>query len=165
MRAVDIETALKRKYPEGVVLVVTTDGKKVNFAPVSWITNASRRSRSWVLSLYKGHRTTKNIEKNKEFVVCFPSEKQKKDVSYCGTVSGNDVDKLKKCKFTLTTAKNVKAPLIKDSVACFECKLLKEVVVPKSNHVIIIGEIVAAYVSKEKKRLFHWGNYKLNVIK
>jgi flavin reductase (DIM6/NTAB) family NADH-FMN oxidoreductase RutF len=166
LKEVDVETAIKRKYPEGVVLVVTKDKRgKVNFAPVSWATNASNNPRTWIISLYKGHRTTKNIQSTKEFVICFPSKKQAKDVSYCGRVSGNKVDKSKKCKFTLLKSKIIKVPLIEDSVACFECKLLKEVRLPKIDHIVFIGAVLKAYISNEKKRLFHWGNYKVDIIK
>jgi len=166
MREVDVKTALKRKYPESVVLVITMDKEgKVNFAPICWATNASRKPRTWVLAVNKVHRTTKNIRNTKEFVICFPSEKQIEDVSYCGKVSGNEVNKVKKCKFDLIKSKRIKVPLIENSVACFECKLFKEIRLPKIDHIIFIGEVLTAYISNEKKRLFHWGNYKLDIVK
>lgn len=166
MKEVDVEVAIHKKYPEGVVLVVTKDKKgKVNFAPICWATNASYTPRTWIIATHKTHLTTKNIRDTKEFVICFPSKKQSKDVSYCGRISGKKINKVKKCKFKLIKSKKVKVPIIENSVACFECKLLKEVKLPKIDHVIFIGAVLKAYVSNEKKRLFHWGNYKVDIVK
>lgn len=163
MKKATIKAAIDTKYPEGVVLIscVNKNGK-INFTPISWATNVSFKPRCWVLCMHKDHFSTKAILETREFVLCFPSKKQAKDVSYCGSVSGWDVDKTKKCRFKLLKAKEIKAPLIENSVACFECKLIEKL--KTLDYMIFIGKVLNAYTSKEKKRLFHIGGYKLKTV-
>lgn len=161
----EIEKAKRAKYPENVALVVTRDEKgKIDITPICWFTNASWKfHETWAISLWKGHYSTELIKKNKEFVLCIPTIKQKKDILYCGFVSGRKVNKLDKCKFKLIQSKRVKPPMIKDCIACFECKLIKSMLV--YNQMLFVGKVVAAKYFKKAKKVYHFGNYKLGTIR
>jgi len=83
-----------------------------------------------------------------------------KEVLYCGTHSGREVDKFKETGLVAVPAKKVRPPLIEGCVANFECKVVGEI--ETGDHTIFVGEVVAAHVSEEKKRrLYNLGNYKL----
>jgi len=81
-----------------------------------------------------------------------------KEVLYCGTHSGRDVDKFKETGLVAVPAKNVRPPLIEECVANFECRVVGEI--ETGDHTIFVGEIVAAHVSGEKKRrLYNVADY------
>jgi len=161
----DIEKAKKAKYPENVALIITSDRKgRIDITPICWFTNASWRfHETWAINLWKGHYSTELIKKNKEFVLCIPSIEQKKDISFCGSVSGRNVNKLEKCNFDIIKSSKVKTPMIKNSIACFECKLIKSMLV--YNQMLFVGEVVAARYFKKAKKVYHFGKYKLGAIK
>jgi len=161
----EIEKAEKAKFPENVALIVTKDKKgKVDITPICWFTNASYKGpKTWAISLWKGHYGTELIKKNKEFVLCIPSIKQKKDILFCGSVSGRKVNKLDKCSFKLIKSKKVKPPMIKNSLACFECKLIKSVLV--YDQMLFIGKIVSAKFFKRAEKIYYFGSHKLGAMR
>lgn len=74
----------------------------------------------------------------------------------CGTCSGRDVDKFKETGLTPIPAQQVRPPLIKEGVVNMECKVIGEL--RTGDHTIFAGEIVAAYLTDEpKKVLFNMG--------
>jgi len=164
MKQVDVEEAMSKRYPEIVVLVTqkSKDGK-VNITPLGWAMPANSKPRCWAISIAKKHYSNKVINETKEFCLCLPSLKQKEDTLYCGGVSGWDVDKLGKCSFELLPATRIKSPLLKNSIACFECKVIGKFDAP--DHTVFIGEVVAAHVSDRKDKLYNLGNHNLQVLK
>jgi len=81
----------------------------------------------------------------------------------CGAHSGWDTDKLAKTKFKTLPAKEVSTPLLDESLACFECRLIDQM--QTSDHTIFLGEILAAHVSGENEGLINLGHRKLAKIK
>ncbi len=156
MKQVEIEEALKLRYPEIVANIVTKslDGK-IDITPIGWLSPVSLDPPTWAICLDKEHFSRKAILETKEFTLCLPSAKQKEDVLFCGAHSGWDTDKLTQTKFKTLPAEKVSTPLLDDSLACFECKLIdtKE----NSDVTIFFGEIVAAHISGEKRGLANLG--------
>ncbi len=66
---------------------------------------------------------------------------------FCGSKSGADVNKLEETELETDSASKVDTPLIEDSVACFECEKVNSF--ETGDHVIFVGEVVAADVSDE----------------
>lgn len=162
----EIKKAMRAKYPENVALIIAKDKKgKVDITPICYFTNASfvPYPETWAISLWKNHYSTSVIKKTKEFVLCIPSLKQKKDVSYCGHTSGRNTNKLEKTSFKTISSQKIKPPMIKDSIACFECKLIKNILI--YNQMLFIGKIVAAKYFKRGKKIYHHGNYKLGSMR
>lgn len=156
MKPVNIEEAIKKRYPEAVALVVCFDEKgMVDVTPVGWFMFCNSEPKCWAISLQHKHYSHKVISETKEFVLCLPSFKQKDDVLYCGSVSGWREDKLKKCKFQTLPAKKVKTPLLADAIACFECQVISETKLP--DHTIFVGKILAAHVSGRKDKIYNLG--------
>ena len=163
MKQVEIEEALKFRHPEIVVNIVTKSAeRKIDVTPIGWAMLGSSNPNTWAIGIAKKHYSHKAITDTKEFTVCIPSFKQKKDVIFCGTHSGWDTDKLTKTKLKTLSAKKVATPLLEDSLACFECRLIDQMAT--SDHTIFLGEIIAAHASGEHEGIINLGHSDLQKI-
>ena len=151
----NISKALKRKYPEQVVLVTTSrpDGG-ANVMAVGWVSIASSKPSMFMLGIDDGAYTYELIKKTKEFVVAFPNEKMAKEVVYVGTRHGHKRNKIIESGLVIQSADKVKAPLIANAVANFECNLVA--IYRPGDCPLIIGKVVAAHanVNARIKRLY-----------
>jgi flavin reductase (DIM6/NTAB) family NADH-FMN oxidoreductase RutF len=89
------------------------------------------------------------IRKSKECVINIPTRDMARTIVRIGNCSGVDTDKFEKFKLTAQPAKKVKAPLIKECFANFECKLVDAKLVNKYN--FFIFEVVKAHVATSPK--------------
>lgn len=152
---ISIEKAMQNKYPRRVALVVCRGRKgDIDITPVTYFTNASHSPEppTWTICLNKEHYSTRVISKTKEFTLCFPTIKQKKDVLYCGGISGYRTHKLMHCNFGLVPSKKIKAPMLKGCTSCFECKVIKKT--PIYGHTLITGRVLSADVTGKGKGLY-----------
>jgi len=160
MKKVSIEEAVKKRYPEGVALIVCKDSKgTVDVTPIGWFMLCNSKPRCWAIALHHKHYSNKVISVTEEFVICLPSGLQKKDILYCGSIHGGDTDKLKNCKLSTIPSKKIKPPLILDSIACFECKVINSLKAP--DHTIFVGEILNAYISDRTDKVYNHGDRNL----
>jgi len=154
-RHVEIEKAIERKYPEQVVLV-TTRGKdgKSNVMAVGWICIASGEPLMFILGIDEDSHTFELIRETKEFVIAYPHEFMKEETLIAGSCHGDEVDKIARSGLNTQNAKKVKAPLLTDAVANFECEMLD--MIKPGDCTLIIGKVVAAHMNTDSsiKRLF-----------
>jgi len=164
MREVSWSEAIRRKYPEPMVLIISCDAEgRPNVMPAGWSMVASGRPPMLAVSVGHGRYTHKLIEETGEFVMAFPSEEMKSLIEYTGSCSGRDVDKFTKYNIETIKSKHVKPPLIKDAVACFECKVRGKLTA--GDHTIFAGEVLASYISDENiNRLYNFGDGKFRII-
>ena len=143
------EEAFKRKYPEQVVIVTTRsrDGKP-NAMAVGWVAIASSEPWMFVLGIDGEAHTLKLIRSTREFVVAYPNERMGRETLHVGTRHGGNCNKLKDCGLVLQKGKIVRAPLLADAVANFECKLVR--IVTPGDCPLVIGKVVAAHVNRDK---------------
>ena len=74
MKEVTFGEAMKRKYPEWVVLVVTVDAQgKVDIMPAGWAMIASGKPPMFAVAVGHTRYTHELIAQAKEFVIAFPS--------------------------------------------------------------------------------------------
>jgi len=107
--------------------------------------------------------THKLIEETSEFVLAFPNENMENIIRCTGSCSGRNTDKFAVCGIETLVSKHVKPPLIRDAVACFECKVTGRLVT--GDHTIFAGEVVASYVSsKYKDRLYNFCDDRFRII-
>lgn len=156
--------ATRKKYPEPVVLVVSCDREgKPNVMPAGWSMITSGTPPMLAVSIGHGRYTHKLIEETGEFVLAFPNEEMRDVIEYTGSCSGRDTDKFADCGLETVKPKRVKPPLIRDAVACFECKVRGELVT--GDHTIFAGEVLASYISERcKDRLYNFGNKRFRTI-
>ena len=110
------------------------------------------------VSIAPQHWTHYLISNRKEFVLTFPSVGQEEDVLVCGINSGRDMDKFEETKLETIPSSKIDTPLIKDSVACFECLLKGKL--NTGDHKIFAGEVVAAHDCEGKKeKIYNYGDY------
>ncbi len=112
---------------------------------------------------YSRH-TYELVEQTDEFTISFPLNGQlKKELGYCGTKSGRDVNKFEALGLTAIEGKDVSSPMIDECDLHYECKVVfKQPMKPeliqeqindthysKGNyHIIYYGEIVGTYVKQ-----------------
>jgi len=102
------------------------------------------------------------LEKSKEFTVSIPINKDlKKELAYCGTYSGRDVDKIKECNLKLAKGQSLSTPIIENCDLHYECKVVYQQVMepgmldgeikkksyPNHDyHILYFGEILDSYI-------------------
>ncbi|MHA1687084.1 MAG: flavin reductase family protein [Candidatus Heimdallarchaeaceae archaeon] len=154
LKEVDLATAIGRKFPEHIAMVVSVDkDNNPNIMPTGrarLVTN--RKPLLCIIVVDKDRYTYDLISDSKEFCMCYPSRRQREDVLFCGTHSGRSINKLELTKLKMVPSTKLRTPLIDDSVACFECKLRAKVDV--GIHTIFIGEILAGHVSEYTEKLY-----------
>ena len=89
------------------------------------------------------------IKKSKECVVNIPTVDLATTVVKIGNCSGRNRDKFTEFKLTALPGKKVKAPLIKECYANFECKLIDASLINKYS--LFILEVVKAHVDTSPK--------------
>ncbi len=163
----ETKEALGRKYPESVVLVTTRapDGRP-NVMAVGWVSLASETPAMFVLGIDDSARTYALIRKTREFVVAFPSERMAKETLFAGTHSGRDTNKFAATGLAMSAGAKVRAPLLSDAVANFECRLAA--VTKPGDCPLVVGKVVAAHVhaARSLKRLYTLGKgYRLGGVR
>jgi len=148
----DIQAAWWRVSPKPVYLVVSSGKKgKSNILTVGWAMHVSKKPQLLAIAVTKKRHSYKLLHEGKEFVFAIPNASMKKETLYCGTVSGKKLGKIKELGIKTKPAKHVKPPLLSDCVANMECKVIKEVEL--GDHVVFVGKVLAAYVSKKHKKI------------
>jgi flavin reductase (DIM6/NTAB) family NADH-FMN oxidoreductase RutF len=111
---------------------------------IAWITPVSANPPLLVLAIRKERHSYKLIEQSREFVVNIGGRELVREVLYCGSKSGRDVDKFKDTRLTVGKARIVTAPIVNECVAHVECEVSDAI--PKGDHMLVTGKVVAAYV-------------------
>ena len=152
-----LEAATARKYPEPVVLVTTHNPQGGdNVMAVGWTTTVSYKPRMFLVAIDDAAYTYKLIRKTKQFVVAFPSVQMAKATLFVGTRHGHKMAKLQEAGLAVQKASKVHAPLLRDAVANFECKLVS--ITRPGDCPMIVGKVVAAHENQNRalKRLYYW---------
>lgn len=157
-KVVEIKDALLRKYPEQVVLVTTCSSSgSNNIMAVGWISMASDEPPMFVMGIDNETYTYSLIKETGEFTVAYPSESMGNQVLHAGSIHGHNRNKLAECGLATTKALFIKAPLICDAVANFECTLVD--IYKPGDCPLIVGKIVAAHENTDPnvKRIYSIG--------
>ena len=127
-------------YPQPVLIIATYDEDgNPDVMNAAW--GGVGDDTQVFLCLSTGHKTTKNILKNKCFTVSMAVEGCVKECDYVGIVSGNDdPDKAAKSGFHFHRSELVNAPVIDELPLCLECTLISY----EPEHCHLFGEIEGA---------------------
>ena len=151
-----IQGSIKRAftYMESgpVILVTTNDGKKDNVMTISWHMVMDFRPHI-AISTGPWNESFQTILDTKECVINIPSVDRAEDVIKAGTINGSEADKFELLHFQKQKGVCTKAPLITDSIASLECRLVDYV----AEHGLLILEAVCLWENPEKTetRTFH----------
>ncbi len=149
MRKATFSEAMRKKYPEWVVLIATVDPQGVpDVMPAGWAMVASHNPPMFAVSVGHGRYTHELIRQQKEFVVAFPGPGLESAIEYTGSCSGRDVkDKLDRSGLKTLESEQVGPPLLADCVVNLECGLAGEL--EAGDHTIFLGRVVAAHVEED----------------
>ena len=113
--------------------------------------------KSTFIAFVRENRFTKSqIDKNGEFTVNIPhGDFDKKILSFCGTKSGRDVDKIKELGLTLETPSVISVPGIKEFPLTLECRVMYQ---QKHDEKAIGEEIKRRFYPQDVNSSFHGGN-------
>jgi flavin reductase (DIM6/NTAB) family NADH-FMN oxidoreductase RutF len=126
------------------VLVGTLVNGKPNFMTVAWCGVANSNPPMVSVAIRLARYTLKGMQ-NREFSVNIPSADIVKEVDYCGMVSGDEVDKVAACKFSIFYVQLQKAPLIEQCPVNLACKV--EHILELGTHHLIIGQVMETHIS------------------
>jgi len=160
MREVSFSEAMKRKYPEWVVLVISVDEEgRPDVMPAGWAMVASHNPPMFAISVGHGRYTHELISGRGEFVVAFPGPGLEEAIVYTGSCSGRDVDKFREFGLEPLEAKEVAPPLLSGCVVNLECKL--EGQLEAGDHTIFLGRVVVAHIDEDvPSRVLNFGDGK-----
>jgi len=147
-----------RRYlePGPIVLVTSRWRDKTNIMTMGWHTVMEFTPSLIGCIIASGNHSFGLIRQARECVINLPTTALTDTVVGIGNISGADIDKFAKFGLTAEEAKDVKAPLIRECHANFECKLHDDALVDKYN--FFIFEVVKAHVAALPKnpRTLHY---------
>lgn len=140
-----------RRYlePGPTVLVSSRWKEQTNIMTMGWHTVMEFSPSTIGCFITGANYSFELIRKSKECVINIPTEDLIDTIIGIGNCSGTEVDKFTEFGLTQEKAEKVKAPLIKECYANFECKVIDEHLLPKYNFFIM--EVVKAHVAISPK--------------
>ncbi len=107
-------------------LVTTKVNDKVNTMSISWGTLGVEWNKPIFITFVRENRFTKSqLDENGEFTVNIPyGEFDKNIISFAGTKSGKDVDKIKELGLNLVQSEDFSVPAIKELPLTLECRVI-----------------------------------------
>lgn len=131
--------------PGPVVLVSSAWKKEQNIMTLGWHMIMEFEPSLVGCYIWNENHSFHMIKKSKECVINIPTVDIATQVVNIGNSSGRDVNKFKEFKFTPLPGQKVRAPLIKECYANFECKLIDSKLINKYN--LFVFEVVKAHVA------------------
>ena len=147
------------KIKKGAFLTVKA-GERLNTMTIGWATvGVCWRKPIFMVAVRDTRHTFTIIEDGADFTVSIPAADMQKEIMYCGTKSGRDVDKFAECSLAVADGHTVSSPIIDVPGLHFECRIVyKSAMDPahlipdleplykhKDYHTLYFGEITACY--------------------
>ena len=166
MRDVDfmaVYEGVMKQIKEGAFLTVKA-GEELNTMTIGWATIGFAWRKPIMMVMVRNSRHTFSlIEQAFDFTVSVPTGDMKKEIAFCGTKSGRDIDKFKACALKTSPSRQVSSPTIAVPGIHFECRIVyKNPIAPESltreydslypgkdYHTLYFGEIQACYEVNE----------------
>ena len=147
-------------YPLPAVLVSVRDKKgRDNLLTVAWTGTVCTNPPMLYISVRPERFSYEMIRETGEFTVNLTTREMARWTDYCGVRSGRDHDKWKETGFSKLPAKEIQAPLIKESPVNIECIVQQEI--PLGSHVMFLAQVVHVTVDEkymDEKGSFHLEN-------
>jgi len=141
-----------------VVMVTTAWASKMNVMPMSWHTMMEFDPPLIGFVMSDQNYSFGPLKAIKECVINIPTVSIAEKVVGCGNISGAKIDKFKIFNLTPKPAGKVKAPLIDECYANFECRVVDTSMVKK--YCFFVVEVVKAWIDpavKEPLTIHHQG--------
>ncbi|EFI53010.1 flavin reductase family protein [Afipia sp. 1NLS2] len=147
----DFPVTQVRRYlePGPIVMVSSALDDRRNIMTMGWHTVMEFTPSLVGCVIAGGNYSFDLMRKSRECVINLPTTALTDIVVGVGNTTGAEVDKFKKFGLTAQPAALVKAPLIVECHANFECRLIDDALVDRYN--FFIFEVVTAHVAKSPK--------------
>jgi flavin reductase (DIM6/NTAB) family NADH-FMN oxidoreductase RutF len=134
--------------PVPVVLLscVGADGSP-NIMSVAWVSVAASTPAMVSVSIRSERQSYSLIRETGEFVLNIPPASLVRAVDFCGTVSGQIVDKFSATKLTPVLGLKVRPPLIHECPVNLECVVRQSI--PLGSHDLFLAEVVAVHADAD----------------
>lgn len=147
--------------PQLVALVSTLDESgRANAAPLAWVMTSSASPPMIALAVAPQRYTHYNIKTREEFVVNLPTLGILDELWFCGTNTGEEVDKFDATGLTTGPSEVVEVPRVEECVTHLECRLNDSM--ETGDHTVFVGEVVHAVA---EDAVIANGHLDLSVIK
>jgi flavin reductase (DIM6/NTAB) family NADH-FMN oxidoreductase RutF len=141
-----------------VIIVTTARAGKTNVMPMSWHTMMEFEPPLVGLIISDQNYSFRLLKATKECVINIPTAKIAQKVVACGNMHGDKVNKFEKIGLTPRSASLVKAPLIDECYANFECRVVDIKMVAK--YCFFVVDVVKAWIDpavKNPRTIHHLG--------
>jgi len=135
--------------PSPTVLVSSIWQNKTNIMTMNWHTVMEFSPSLIGCMITSSNHSYEMIKKSKECVINIPTIDLIDEIIGIGNCSGSKVNKFEKFKLTPVAGEKIKAPLIRECYANFECKVSDTGLLRKYN--FFIFEVVKAYAAIKPK--------------
>jgi len=168
MKARGAKPRRKRRLPLGrvyglletgpVVLLTTARAGRANVMPMSWHTMLEFEPPLVGCVVSDRNYSFAALKSTRECVINIPTAKLAKQVVACGNATGAKADKFARFGLTARPASLVRAPLVDECYASFECRVVDTRMVAK--YCLFVLEVVRAWIDPTKmepRTLHHRG--------
>ena len=148
------------KVKKGAFLTVKSKNA-LNTMTIGWATFGVVWTKPIMMVAVRSSRHTFGIiEAATDFTVTVPAGNMDKEIAFCGSKSGRNVDKFKACNLETSKSRKVTSPVIKTRGRHYECKIIYKSAMDPANfdkdydsplypkkdyHTLYFGEILACY--------------------
>ncbi len=133
-------------FPAPPVLVSCGEmEKETNIITIAWTGTLNSKPPKLGIAVNPNRYSFNLLKKNGEFVVNLPDEQMVWATDYCGSVSGQDVDKFAQTGFTPKSGQLVSAPLISEAPLNLECVIMSEQEL--GSHNLFIAEVKQVHMA------------------
>jgi flavin reductase (DIM6/NTAB) family NADH-FMN oxidoreductase RutF len=148
---IDLPVSQVRRYlePGPVVLVSSADADRSNIMTMGWHSVMAFAPSLVGCVISSANHSFALIRASRQCVINLPTTALTDIVVGVGNTSGAEIDKFAHFGLTAQKAQHVKAPLIAECHANFECELADDSLVDKYN--FFIFEVVKAHVARSPK--------------
>ncbi len=143
---VQINTSTTPIVSPAVVISVGT-WENSNLITLAWVARVVSKPPVMSVSVRPSRFSFGFIEELKEYVINVPFSNQVKEVDFCGTRTGKQINKWEELGLTKERASNIQVPLIKEFPINIECEVIKKI--KHGTHVLFLGEVQAVNVNEE----------------
>lgn len=126
-----------------------------NLITLEWFMRTSIQPPMFAISVGHSRFSLECLETNRHFNVVFPSKELHPLCNLAGSNSGREMDKFLEGHVEFFQGKFRKLPVLKESVATFECEVVTQV--KSGDHTIYVGQVKYAWYNDEKELYYFPG--------
>jgi flavin reductase (DIM6/NTAB) family NADH-FMN oxidoreductase RutF len=139
------------QIPKGAFLTARAGSEK-NVMTIGWALFGPIWRKPALLAAVRNSRFTYGIlEKAEFFTVSVPAGSREKEIEFCGTRSGKDIDKFRECGFSLLPGPKSGAPLLDIPGFHYDCRIMYKTPMDPA---FLAGELRALYPKKDYHTLY-----------